>query len=135
MDSLTHEVTSLRLTALTGALGVSGDCEDPNDRAQCTTVLRAALAEAEDIDRAKLTPDEARPRLESVRAKIAAVAAHGAVGAANVGKVVDEIEREIEAAHLPEGRKRSGRGADPLRQLASGEIDLEAAKRRGINVY
>ena len=115
-------------------LNVGGDCDDPNDRANCTMVLKAALREADDIDRAKLTPDQARPKLKAVREKIAAVAASGATSAGNVGKVVDQIEREIEAAHLPE-RQTSGRSVDVLQQIASGELGLEAAKRRGINVY
>lgn len=132
MDSLHHELSSVRLTALTGALGVGGDCEDPTDRAQCTTVLEAALSEAEGIDRAGLTPDQARPRLKAVREKVAAVAASGPVGAADVGRVVDQIEREIDAAHLPE-KQRSGRGRDVLQQIARGELDFEAARRRGIN--
>ncbi len=129
-----HEVSNMRLSTLTGALSVGGDCDDPNDRATCTMVLKAALVEADDIDRAKLTPDQARPRLKSLREKIAAVAASGVTSAANVGKVVDQIEREIKAAHLPE-RSTSGRSVDVLSQIASGELDLEAAKRRGINVY
>ncbi len=129
-----HEVSNMRLSTLTGELSVGGDCDDPNDRANCTMVLKAALREADDIDRAKLTPDQARPRLKSVREKIAAVAASGVTSAANVGKVVDQIEREIKAKHLPE-RSTSGRSVDVLSQIASGELSMEAAKRRGINVY
>ncbi len=129
-----HEVSNMRLSTLTGALNVGGDCDDPNDRANCTMVLKAALREADDIDRAKLTPDQARPRLKSVREKIAAVAASGVTSAANVGKVVDQIEREIKANHLEE-RSTNGRSVDVLQQIASGELDFEAAKRRGVNAY
>jgi len=128
------EITNIRLITLTGATSVGGDCDDPSDRANCTMILKAALKESDDIDDANLTPEQARPRFKALRAKVAAVAPLGATSAADVGKVIDQIEREIKANHLPE-RSTSGRSVDVLSQIASGELDLENAKRRGINVY
>ncbi len=128
------EITNIRLITLTGATSVGGDCDDPSDRANCTMILKAALKESDDIDDANLTPEQARPRFKALRAKVAAVAPLGATSAANVGKVIDQIEREIIAAHHPV-QPTSGKSTDVLSKIASGELDFEAARRRGINAY